>query len=171
MTMTHLDYLPWRRPQEYDDRPFVRDATADLTYAAFAGRVDAAAEQLAELGVTPGLAVAIMLPNRVELLVAMVAAWRLGAAATPINPFFTATEANYQIADADAVVVINAGAGSPERGDGRVFRSRGCAVLAAPRDPSPSRPPHPTTRRYWCTRAGPPAARRGHPQSRQHRRR
>jgi acyl-CoA synthetase (AMP-forming)/AMP-acid ligase II len=83
MTMTRLDYLPWRRPQEYDDRPFVRDDTADLTYARFASWVDAAAEQLAELGVTPGSVVAIMLPNRVELLVAMVAAWRLGAAATP----------------------------------------------------------------------------------------
>ena len=116
MTMTHLDYLPWRRPQEYDDRPFVRDDTADLTYAAFASRVDAAAEQLAELGVTPGSVVAIMLPNRVELLVAMVAAWRLGAAATPINPFFTANEANYQIADADAVVVINTGAVASDPG-------------------------------------------------------
>src|SRR6476619_118757 len=116
MTMTHLDYLPWCRPQDYDDRPFVRDDTADLTYAAFASRVDAAAEQLAELGVTPGSVVAIMLPNRVELLVAMVAAWRLGAAATPINPVFTANEADYQIDDAGSVVVVNVGPDAPSGG-------------------------------------------------------
>jgi long-chain acyl-CoA synthetase len=54
-----------------------------------------------------------MLPNRVELLVAMVAAWRLGAAATPVNPVFTATEADYQITDAGAVVVVKHAGSAP----------------------------------------------------------
>jgi acyl-CoA synthetase (AMP-forming)/AMP-acid ligase II len=114
--VTTLDYLPWLRPTEYDDRPCVRDDVHDLTYAGFATWVDAVAEQFTEYGVTPGSVVAIMLPNRVELLVAMVAAWRLGAAATPINPVFTANEAEYQITDADAVVVVNAGPDAPTAG-------------------------------------------------------
>jgi len=115
-TVTTLDYLPWQRPTAYDDRPAVRDNRFDLTYADFASWVDAAAEQLAEYGVGPGSVVAVMLPNRIELLVTMVAAWRLGAAATPINPVFTATEADYQITDAAASVVVNTGPDAPDGG-------------------------------------------------------
>ena len=114
--MTTLDYLPWRRPPAYDDRPAVRDARQDLTYADLGTWTDAVAEQLAGYGVGPGSVVAVMLPNRVELLVVMVAAWRLGAAATPMNPMFTAHEADYQINDADAAVVINAGPDAPNGG-------------------------------------------------------
>jgi len=55
-----------------------------------AQRVAALSGQLAELGVTRGDVVAVMLPNRVALVLAVFAAWRLGAAATPINPAFTA---------------------------------------------------------------------------------
>lgn len=101
-----LSYLPWNRPAEWGGKPCLRDDREELTYDQFADRVAAAAEQFAELGVVRGSVVAIMLPNRIELLTAIVAAWRLGAAATPINPAFTATEAGYQIADADAVLVV-----------------------------------------------------------------
>jgi long-chain acyl-CoA synthetase len=116
MIATNLEYLPWRRPAGYDDMPSVRDDQYDLTYAQFGSWVDAAAEQLAGYGIGPGSVVAVMLPNRVELLVAMVAAWRLGAAATPINPVFTANEADYQIDDAGAAVVVNLGADAPDGG-------------------------------------------------------
>lgn len=105
-----LDYLPWNRPAAWGDRLCLRDERQELTYDQFAERVGAAAEQFAELGVGAGSVVAIMLPNRIELLTAIVAAWRLGAAATPINPVFTATEAEYQITDAKADLVIVADA-------------------------------------------------------------
>ena len=114
--MSTLDYLPWVRPTSFDDRPAVRDENNDLTYAEFAAWANAVAEQFAEHGVGPGSVVAIMLPNRVELLVSIVAAWRLGAAATPINPVFTANEADYQITDADSVLVVNAGPEAPTGG-------------------------------------------------------
>ncbi|MEV6331208.1 AMP-binding protein [Streptomyces sp. NPDC051909] len=114
--MADLGYLPWHRPAVYDDLPCVRDDRHDLTYAEFAAWVDAVAEQFAEYGVGPGSVVAVMLPNRVELLVSLVAAWRLGAAVTPINPVFTANEADYQIADADAALVVNLGPEAPSAG-------------------------------------------------------
>jgi long-chain acyl-CoA synthetase len=114
--VTTLDYLPWRRPAAYDDLPAVRDARQDLTYADLGAWADAVAEQLAGYGVGPGSVVAVMLPNRVELLVVMVAAWRLGAAATPLNPMFTSHEADYQINDAGAAVVVNAGPDAPNGG-------------------------------------------------------
>jgi acyl-CoA synthetase (AMP-forming)/AMP-acid ligase II len=116
MTATNLEYLPWRRPAADGGLPSVRDDQHDLSYAEFGSWVDAAAEQFAGYGVGPGTVVAVMLPNRVELLVTMVAAWRLGAAATPINPLFTANEADYQIDDARAVVVVNLGADAPDGG-------------------------------------------------------
>jgi hypothetical protein len=59
----------------------MRDSNVELTYADVARRVDAIAEQFAELGVKRGDVVAAMLPNRVVLL-GLMAAWRLGAAAT-----------------------------------------------------------------------------------------
>ena len=50
-------------------------------------------------GVGAGDVVATMLTNRVELIVVMFAAWRVGAALTPINPSLTASEAVFQIED------------------------------------------------------------------------
>jgi len=64
------------------------------------------AERFAALGVRRGDVVAIMLPNCAELLLGLLAAWRLGAAATPVNPAFTANEAAYQIQDSGAVLLL-----------------------------------------------------------------
>ncbi len=108
----NLDHLPWSLPSEYDDRPCVADESVALTYREFRDRVDAVAEQLSQHGVGRGDVLAVMLPNRVELLVAMAAAWRIGAAATPINPTFTAAEAGHQVGDSGAALVIN-GDGAP----------------------------------------------------------
>ena len=113
-----LNYLPWNRPAAWGDHTALRDDREELTYDQFALRVAAVAEQFAELGVGHGSVVAIMLPNRIELLTAIVAAWRLGAAASPINPVFTPTEAEYQIKDADADLVIVADGAMTSAGRG-----------------------------------------------------
>ncbi|AZG47082.1 class I adenylate-forming enzyme family protein [Gordonia insulae] len=89
--------------------PCVRDDDSELTYAEFAERVEGCAEQLHRLGIGRGDVVATFLPNRVELLVTLMAAWRLGAVATPVNPGFTGHEADYQLGDSGARVVIAAG--------------------------------------------------------------
>ncbi|MGV9709808.1 class I adenylate-forming enzyme family protein [Gordonia sp. NPDC003424] len=112
----NLTYLPWNQPADRADRPCVRDERITLTYREFADRVEAAAEQFADHGVGAGSVVAVMLPNRVELLVCLAAAWRLGAAATPINPVFTASEADYQITDSDAQLVVRASTSAPDGG-------------------------------------------------------
>ena len=87
-----IEYLVWHRES---DRPCVRDDSLQLTYSEFASRVDGFASQLQEHGIGAGDVVAVMLPNRAELLVALMAAWRLRATATPVNPAFTAAEAGY----------------------------------------------------------------------------
>jgi long-chain acyl-CoA synthetase len=90
------------------DARCIEDATTVLTNREFHARVLAAAGVLADLGVWAGDVVAIMLPNRVEFVVAMFAAWRLGASVTPVKPSLTSKEATHQIVDSGAVLVVNA---------------------------------------------------------------
>jgi acyl-CoA synthetase (AMP-forming)/AMP-acid ligase II len=101
-----IGYLPWNQPAALADSVCMRDSAVELTYADVARRVDAVAEQFATLGVGRGDVVAVMLPNRTELLLGLFAAWRLGAAATPVNPVFTANEAGYQIEDSRAALLL-----------------------------------------------------------------
>ncbi|GAA5161512.1 long-chain fatty acid--CoA ligase [Pseudonocardia eucalypti] len=100
-----MGYLVWNRP-EFADRVCLRDEAVELTYGELASRVDAAAEHFATLGVRRGDVLAIVLPNRVELLIGLFAAWRLGATASPVNPVFTPREAGYQIRDSGAVLLL-----------------------------------------------------------------
>ena len=105
--------VPWptsrRRAPAEPHAPALADDAVTLDNAAFADRVARAAALLDRLGVRAGDVVAIAMPNRVELIIALFAAWRLGAAATPVNPALTPTEMQYQVDDAGAKVVIGDG--------------------------------------------------------------
>lgn len=85
----------------------IADDSSNLTNRQFHSRVLAAAGVFADRGVGVGDVVAIMLPNQVEFVVAMFAAWRLGAAVTPINPGLTSKEATHQLVDSGAKLLIN----------------------------------------------------------------
>ncbi|MEU4498314.1 AMP-binding protein [Streptomyces sp. NPDC023998] len=102
----HFAVLPDVRAMGHPDAPSVADDSVSLSNAGFLAWVDAAAACLRRRGVGSGDVVAVMLPNRVDFVVALFAAWRLGAVVTPVNPALTATEAGYQIADSAAKVVI-----------------------------------------------------------------
>ena len=128
-------YLPWHGDTRAEN-PCLRDDRLELTYAQFDARIAACAEQFAEHGIGHGDVVAIMLPNRAELLVAMFAAWRLGAAATPVNPAFTASEADHQIADSGAALVVNAGPQAPS-GDRPTIHVDDLRVMAIGTPPAP----------------------------------
>jgi acyl-CoA synthetase (AMP-forming)/AMP-acid ligase II len=102
----------WSHPSEipfvrHDPRaPAVVDRDRELSAAEFAAEVRRVAGSLAALGVRRGDVVATMLPNRLELVATLFAAWRLGAALTPVNPALTADEASYQVADSGARVAV-----------------------------------------------------------------
>jgi long-chain acyl-CoA synthetase len=104
-----LAALPETRAAAQPDAAAIADDAVALDNAAFADRVARAAALFARLGVGAGDVVAIALPNRVELVVSLFAAWRLGAAATPVNPALTRAEMQYQVDDAAAKVVIGDG--------------------------------------------------------------
>ena len=69
------------------DRTAVVEDAARLSFGALATRAEALAGALAALGVAPGDAVALQLPNWWETVVALLATARLGAVAVPIPPF------------------------------------------------------------------------------------
>jgi cyclohexanecarboxylate-CoA ligase len=66
------------------DRPAVVEGSERLGFGALAARAEAVAGGLAALGVAPGDAVALQLPNWWETLVVLLAATRFGATAVPI---------------------------------------------------------------------------------------
>jgi acyl-CoA synthetase (AMP-forming)/AMP-acid ligase II len=103
-----LDYFPWVLAGRFGDGAALRDRDTELTFTELDARVAAVSTQFAGHGVGPGDVVAVMLPNRVELVLALFAAWRLGATVTPVNPAFTTVEAKHQIDDSGAVLVVNA---------------------------------------------------------------
>src|SRR5690348_5475586 len=86
--------------------PAVADDYLDLDNSAFLDAVLRAAAVLRAHGVGPGTVVALMLPNRTEFVVVLFAAWRLGAAVTPISPTLVPAEVAYQVADAGSTVLI-----------------------------------------------------------------
>jgi long-chain acyl-CoA synthetase len=111
-----LSYLPWHWDESHLHAPCFSDDDTSLSYGEFAARVDVLAAQLASRGVGADDVVAVMLPNRAELVLTLFAAWRLGATATPLNPNFTAREAGYQLEDSRAKLVVNLGPDAPDGG-------------------------------------------------------
>jgi acyl-CoA synthetase (AMP-forming)/AMP-acid ligase II len=77
-----------------------------LTYSDVQRRSAGFSEQLTDQGIGAGDTVAIKLPNRLELLIGIIGAWRVGATVTPINPTFTEPELDYQLVDSGAAVLL-----------------------------------------------------------------
>jgi len=102
MSFTHL------RPVAAADYtgPAVADVTARLDHDQFRAAVAATAATLAARGIGRGDVVAAVLPNRIELVVTMYAAWQLGAALTPVNPALTEDEVSYQLTDGEAKIAV-----------------------------------------------------------------
>jgi long-chain acyl-CoA synthetase len=117
----------------------IADERQELDNAHFSQTVSAVAALLADAGLRRGGVLAIMLPNRVELITSMFAAWRLGAAVTPVNPALTGQEARYQIDDADASVVVADGASAAKLAGG------GLRIIAVEDVTSPGLPREPVT--------------------------
>ena len=133
--------IPDERAQRDPGGACIADERHELDNAGFAERVTALAAVFDAAGLRPGGVLAIMLPNRVELITSMFAAWRLGAAVTPVNPALTAQEARYQIDDAGATLVVADEAAAAMLRDGP-YRIIGLTeVTAPPPPPAPARHP------------------------------
>jgi len=111
-----IGYIPWTKPALFDSRPCVADDYTELTYGQFNRRIDALAERLSRDLVGYGDTVAIMIPPRVELLVALFAVWRLSAVATLVDPEYDHAETEAQIVDSGANFMITQDARFPDCG-------------------------------------------------------
>ncbi|MFD7659194.1 amino acid adenylation domain-containing protein, partial [Actinosynnema sp. NPDC059797] len=82
------------------------DGTA-LTYAEFDARVDRLARALRGRGAGQERVVAVVLPRSVDLVVALHAVQRAGAAYLPVDPDYPADRVAFMLADADPVLVLD----------------------------------------------------------------
>lgn len=104
--MSDYTYQPWHEIHQRIEGKRLTDSFRSLTGQQFADEAEIIARQLASYGVGPGDVVATFLPNRLELLSVMGAAWCLRAAVTPMNPTFAQPESAYQVQDSGAKVVV-----------------------------------------------------------------
>ena len=94
------------------DRPAVTCGTDTVTRAQLEARADRLARHLRRRGVTAGDMVTVALPNSVEWVVAVVAAWKLGAIPQPVSPKLPPRELQAIIDLAQSKVVLG-----PDSGD------------------------------------------------------
>jgi acyl-CoA synthetase (AMP-forming)/AMP-acid ligase II len=88
------------------DGDAISDGSQSLTNHELLHRVRAASRHLRDLGVRHGDVVALKLTNRIELVVLLFAAWRLGAAVAPIDPSLTDGDVDRQLDDAGARLLV-----------------------------------------------------------------
>jgi long-chain acyl-CoA synthetase len=97
------------------DRPALtgyhgRTRTGHLTYRELLHRVAAAQRHLSTaLGIGRGDRVAVLSPNRLEIPVLYLAAWRLGAALVPLNPGSTPDDWSYALDHSEAKLLVSDG--------------------------------------------------------------
>jgi acyl-CoA synthetase (AMP-forming)/AMP-acid ligase II len=82
-----------------DEHPAVVAPGSSVSFADLHEAVERLAGQLAGAGVEPGDAVALSLPNGIEIVLAFLAIVRAGAAAAPLNPGYTAPEFSTYLED------------------------------------------------------------------------
>ncbi len=88
------------------DGPCVSDNSRELSNAQFGAAVARLVGRLTADGVQPGDVVAVLLPNRSEVVTTMYATWFVGAILTPVNPALTDDEVIYQLQDSAAVAIV-----------------------------------------------------------------
>jgi fatty-acyl-CoA synthase len=107
---TTLGHVVDRQAQATPDREALVFPDARVTYGQLAGQTDAFARALLGLGVQAGDKVAILLANRLEFVLALFGAAKIGAVVVPVNARFKVTELSHVIAHSDARVLITAAA-------------------------------------------------------------
>lgn len=93
---------------EHPERPFVLTDSGSFTYAEIAGWSRRLARGLVARGIAPGEHVALVIPNRAELVALLFAIGRAGAVAVPVNVALRTRELEYVLRQSRAVAVVAA---------------------------------------------------------------
>ncbi|WP_329422663.1 non-ribosomal peptide synthetase [Streptomyces sp. NBC_01268] len=124
-----------RRP----DALAVRDRTQALTYAALDDRVARVAAGLAARGVGPGDVVGVCVERGADLIVALLAVWRAGAAYLPLDPGHPADRIAYVLADSGAALVVTDATGEAATAPSGTGTARLSDLTTTHPAPAPSR--------------------------------
>lgn len=81
---------------------------ASLSYAELDDRSDRLADRLVAMGAKPGAIVGLCLPRSIELIVAMLAILKSGAAYLPLDPAYPSERLAFMVEDADAAIIVAA---------------------------------------------------------------
>ena len=92
--------------QKYSNKPAIIFKDFCITFRELDALVNSMANALLGLGVTKGDKVALFMMNRPEWVISFIAAARIGAVATPLNPSYKKMEVAYQVNDSEAKVLI-----------------------------------------------------------------
>ncbi|MFD9906701.1 amino acid adenylation domain-containing protein [Streptomyces sp. NPDC059063] len=91
------------------DAPALVFGGTTLTYRELSARANQLARHLVGLGAGPETTVALAVPRSVELMVALLAVLKSGAAYVPVDPDYPADRIAYMLADAAPVAVLTSG--------------------------------------------------------------
>jgi fatty-acyl-CoA synthase len=103
---TTVDRHLWHVAQEFPDRPLVHSDDHTWTYQEVNDRSERLAVGLRACGVVAGDRVALVVANHPEFIPLVMAVWRLGAAAIPVNFLFKAQELAYVVGQSRCRVVV-----------------------------------------------------------------
>ncbi|AHH99514.1 amino acid adenylation domain-containing protein [Kutzneria albida] len=94
------------------DNPAVATAEAELSYVELNRRANRLAHKLIDLGVGPEQVVALAVPRSIDMVVALLAVAKAGAAYVPVDPNYPADRIEYMLSDArPALVLTTSGTG------------------------------------------------------------
>ena len=89
------------------DRPFLHYFDTPVTAATVEAESDALAAAFAARGVGRGDRIALFLQNMPQFVVGLLAAWKLGAIAVPVNPMLKERELRYVLRDCGARAIVS----------------------------------------------------------------
>ncbi|WP_460404175.1 amino acid adenylation domain-containing protein, partial [Actinophytocola sediminis] len=100
------------------DAVALRTDAAEVSFAELDARADRVARLLVDAGARPERIVAVALPRSVDMIVALVAVLKSGAAYLPLDPTYPAERVAFMLTDAAPAVVLTSRAADPAGGDG-----------------------------------------------------
>ncbi|MET9724180.1 amino acid adenylation domain-containing protein [Streptomyces zaomyceticus] len=120
MVTSAIDLLTRFRGEStrHPERAAVVAPSESVTFGELGERVERAARVLGAAGAEPGTTVALDLPRGVDLVTAMLAVWRTGAAYAPLDPASSARRRRRLAEEAGARLVLTAGPDDTEWPEG-----------------------------------------------------
>ncbi|SNS94666.1 MULTISPECIES: non-ribosomal peptide synthetase [unclassified Azospirillum] len=114
------------RARERSEAPAVAQGASVLTHAGLWARSGALAGWLAAQGIGPGDRVGICLDRTPDMVAALIAVWRAGAAYVPLDPAHPADRLAFIVGDAGCALVL------VDAGTAQVLAASGCRLAELP---------------------------------------